>query len=87
MQVYGGTISIIIGSYSWSLADNTDNSLSTALSGDTYCSGCAVVVSDVAIINSIAVSNATGKLCPVFRMLQRWCSAHDCVGVLQWLPH
>ncbi len=84
MQVYGGTTSIMIGSYSWSF---TDIGQSTAQSGDTYCSGCAVNVSDVAIINSIAVSNATGKLCPVFRMLQRLCSAHHCVCVLQRLPH
>jgi len=84
VQVYGGTTSIMIGSYSSSFAVSGD---STARSGDTYCSGCAVNVSDVAIVNSIAVSNATGKLCPVFRILQRLCSAHDCVCVLRWLPH
>ena len=84
MQVYGGTTSIMIGSYSWSFKDIGQ---STARSGDTYCSGCAVNVSDVAIINSIAALNATGKLCPVFRLLQCLCSAHDCVCVLQWLPH
>jgi hypothetical protein len=55
VQVYGGTISIMIGSYSWSYA-NTDRSL--ANSGDTYCSSCAVDVSDVAIINSTAVSSS-----------------------------
>jgi len=84
VQVYGGTTSIMIGSYSWSLAGSGS---STAGSGDTYCSGCAVNVSDVAIIKSIAVSNTAGKLCPVFRLLQRLCSAHDCVCVMQWLPH
>jgi hypothetical protein len=83
VQVYGGTTSIMIGSYLWSLVET--GRFSTVRSGDTYCSGCAVNVSDVAIINSIAVSNATGKLCPVYRMLQRLCSAHDCVCVLQWL--
>ncbi len=78
VQVYGGTISIMIGSYSWSHADR----LSLAQSGDTYCSSCAVDVSDVAIINSTAVSNIFGKLYAAFRLLQRLCSAHDCVCVI-----
>jgi hypothetical protein len=55
-QVYGGTNSIYIGSYSWSFIGSGK---STARSGDTYCSGCAVSVSDVAIINSVAVSKTT----------------------------
>jgi len=84
VQVYGGTTSIMIGSYSWSLAGGSE---STAQSGDTYCSGCAVNVSDVAIINSIAVSNTAGKLRAAFYLLQRLCSAHDCVCAMQWLPH
>jgi len=78
VQVYGGTTSIMIGSYSWSALGR-----SSSTSGDTYCSGCAVHVSDVAIINSIAVSNTTGELCASFRLLQQLCSAHDCVFVLR----
>jgi hypothetical protein len=55
VQVYGGTISIMIGSYSWSYAE--DLGISFANSSNTYCSSCAVDVSDVAIINSTAVSS------------------------------
>jgi hypothetical protein len=51
-NVYGGTASIFIGSYSRS---------STAQSGDTFCSRCVVNVSDIGIINSIASSIATGS--------------------------
>jgi hypothetical protein len=80
VQVYGGTTSNIIGSYSTSVAGY---GFSNAQSGDTYCSGCAVNVSDVAFINSIAVSNASGKLCAAFSLLQHLCSAHDRVCVLQ----
>jgi hypothetical protein len=53
----------MIGSYSWSL--NIDNP-STAQSGDTHCSSCAVNVLGVAIINSVAVSKLIGKLPSVF---------------------
>lgn len=87
VQVYGGTASIMIGSYSWSY-DDDNYGYSMAKSGDTYCSSCTVDVSGVTIINSTAVSK--GKPCAAFRLLQRLCSvtsAHDCVGVLQWLPH
>ncbi len=58
VQAYGGTTSIMIGSYSWSVDSFNP---SAAQSGDTYCSSCAVDVSDVTIINSSAVSNTTGK--------------------------
>ena len=78
--MYGGTTSIMIGSYSWS-AD--DSGQSDANSGDTYCSGCAVNVSDVAITNSIAVSNTPGKLRAAFRLLQLLCSDNDCVCALR----
>ena len=54
--MYGGAISIMIGSYSWS---SSFSGTSTAQSDHTYCSGCSVNVSDVAITNSVAVSNAT----------------------------
>lgn len=53
----------MVGSYSWSLS--IDNP-STAQSVDTHCSGCAVHVSDVAIINSVAISKLIGKLPSAF---------------------
>ena len=62
MQVYGGAISIMIGSYSLSFSDSGG---STAQSGDTYCSGCTVNVSDVAITNSMAVSIPGTFVCSV----------------------
>ena len=66
--MYGGAISIMIGSYLWSFSISGQ---STAQSGDTYCSGCAVNVSDVTVTNSIAVSNGNGagKLCTAFHAL------------------
>jgi hypothetical protein len=82
-QVYGGTTSIFIGSYSKASVD-TGQSPSNAQSGDTHCSGCAVSVSDVAIINSFAIT--TGKcdtrftlrcyccsFCPKFMVLFVFC--------------
>ena len=61
--MYGGTTSIMIGSYSWSQA-NDELGQATVRSGETYFRGFAVNMSDVTIINSIAVSNTvyTGKL-------------------------
>ncbi len=53
----------MIGSYSWAMNWGGNSGGSLAQSGDTYCSGCAVNVSDVAIIKSVAVSNTHGKLC------------------------
>ena len=67
MQVYGGAISIMIGSYSWSY-DFSGQSI--ARSGDTNCSGCTVNVSDVAMSNSTAVSSATGNMLAAFYALQ-----------------
>ena len=60
--MYGGTTSIMIGSYSWSHANELGEA--TVRSGETYFRGFAVNMSDVTIINSIAVSNTvyTGKL-------------------------
>jgi hypothetical protein len=84
VQAYGGTTSIMIGSYSWSVDSFNP---SAAQSGDTYCSSCAVDVSDVTIINSSAVSNTTGKQSVKSRLLQFLRSAHDCFSLLQWLPH
>ena len=68
--MYGGAASIMIGSYSWSFSDvSQSKTASMARSGNTYCSGCAVSMSDVAVTNSIALSNGTGKLCAVFHTL------------------
>jgi len=58
LQVYGGTISIFIGSFSLSNINNLG--FSFAQSGDTFCNGCAVSVTDVKIINSFAISSTTG---------------------------
>ena len=63
--MYGGAISIMIGSYLWSFSISGQ---STAQSGDTYCSGCTVNVSDVAIANSTAVSS----MLAAFYALQCW---------------
>ncbi len=65
-QVYGGATSIMIGSYSWSFSGSPSKIASIARSGDSYCSGCVASMSDVAVTNSIAVSNGTGKLCAAF---------------------
>ena len=71
--MYGGATSIMIGSYSWSYNPSGQYSTAQSQSGDTYCSGCAMNVSNVTITNSIAVLNATvdfGKLCAEFDALQ-----------------
>ena len=81
MQVYGGAISIMIGSYSWSLSFA---GRSAAQSGDTYCSGCTVNVSDVAITNSVAVSNAPGELWAALHAFQCRRCVCDCACMLRW---
>jgi hypothetical protein len=60
----------MVGGYSWSVSTVAD--LSTAKSGDTYCSGCTLNVSDVTITNSVAVSNATGEVWAAWHALQHW---------------
>jgi hypothetical protein len=67
--VYGGAISIMIGAYSLSFSFFSSSS---AQSGDTYCSGCTMNVSDVAIANSVAASITTGKMLAAFYALQSW---------------
>ena len=76
-QVYGGTASVFIGSYSWSriLSATWYGQSSTAQSGHTSCIGCTISVFDVAIINSIAVSNTTGKCGTSFTLFLR--RVHD----------
>jgi hypothetical protein len=64
--VYGGAASIMIGSYSRSYSGSRS---ATAQSGDTYCIGCTVNVSDVTITNSEAVSGSS-KLWAAFHALQ-----------------
>ena len=80
MQVYGGAISIMIGSYSYSISYS-----STTQSGDTYCSGCTVNVSDVAITNSVA--NTTGKLWAALQVLKFRRCVCDCSCMLRWPLH
>jgi hypothetical protein len=63
--VYGGAISIMIGSYVWSKSVTAG---SIADSDGTYCSGCKVNVSDVAISNSVAVSNTSSELWAAMRV-------------------
>ena len=79
MQVYGGAISIMIGSYSWSISPSGQ---SNAQSVDTYCSGCTVNVSDVAITNSVA--NATGELWAALQVLKYRRCVCDCSCMLRW---
>jgi hypothetical protein len=82
--VYGGSISIMIGSYSWSFSSSGP---SAAVSGDAYCSGCTVNVSDVAITNSVALSNTTGKLRAALLALHCWRCVCNCTRVLRRLLH
>ncbi len=83
--MYGGTISIMIGSYSFSFT--LEGEWSNAQSGDTHCSGCTVNVSDVAITNSVAVSNTTGELWVALHALQCRRCVRGCAFVLRWLLH
>ncbi len=61
LQVYGGAISLIIGSYSWC---QLGQGLCIAQAVDTYCIDCAASLSEVVIFNSTARSNtwSTRKL-------------------------
>jgi hypothetical protein len=79
LQVYGGAISIMIGSYSWS---SNQVASSSAQSGDTYCSVCTVNVSDVVISNSVVVSKTTSKLWAAFHALQFLRCVCGCACVL-----
>ena len=67
--MYGGAISIMIGAYSLSFSYDYQ---STAQSGDTYCSGCTMNVSDVAIANSVAASITKGNMLAAIYALQSW---------------
>ena len=72
----------MIGSYSWSLSPSGP---SIAQSGDTYCSGCTVNVSDVAMSNSVAASNTKGGLWDALYALLCWRCVRGCTCVLRWL--
>jgi hypothetical protein len=64
LQVYGGAISLIIGSYSWC---QIGPGWCIAQAVDTYCIDCAASLSEVVIFNSTARSNtwSTQKIvCP-----------------------
>ena len=56
MQVYGGTISIMIGSFARSQIGFGN---ANASSGNTSCRDCAVSVLDVTILNSTAKSSTS----------------------------
>ena len=57
-QVYGGTISLMVGSYAWSQI-GIGNSNSEC--GQTFCDRCSVLVSQIFVAGSDAVSGATGN--------------------------
>ena len=59
VQAFGGAISVMIGPYVRSEIGTGD---STATSGDTECSNCRVIVTDISIRNSSALSQTTGEL-------------------------
>jgi hypothetical protein len=59
-QVYGGAISMMIGSYVYSLIGS---GISIATSGETLCIDCAVAVTGVSIINSATRSMTSGNVC------------------------
>ncbi len=67
----------MIGSYSWSSMVSKQYTAQSK-SGDTYCSGCAANVSDIAITDSIALSS---KLCVAVRAFQSWCCVRATVFV------
>ena len=58
-QVFGGAISVMIGPYLWS---HIGTGSYVATSGDTECSNCRVIVTDISIRNSSALSQTTGEL-------------------------
>jgi hypothetical protein len=72
----------MIGSYSWSYSVSGQ---STARSGDMYCSSCTVDVTDVAITDSVSVSNTTGELWAALHALCCLRCVSDCACVLRWL--
>ena len=66
LQVYGGAISLIIGSYSWC---QLGQGLCIAQAVDTYCIDCAASLSEVVIFNSTARSNTSSTQKPSVLLL------------------
>jgi hypothetical protein len=66
MQVYGGAISAMIGSYVWSQIGFGD---SNATAADTLCSNCGVAMSGVSITSSATRSITTGNVCCPFSVV------------------
>jgi hypothetical protein len=58
-QVYGGAVSVMIGAYTWS---SIGTGVSSALSANTICNRCSVLVSDTLITNSIALTSTSGAV-------------------------
>jgi hypothetical protein len=58
LQVYGGAVSMIIGSYSWSFVGVGSSSVQ---SGDTLCIQCSISMSGITIRNSHATTSTYGK--------------------------
>jgi hypothetical protein len=63
-QVYGGAISVTIGSYSMAQAGT---GASIASSGDTLCCNSSVSLESIYILNSTSQSSTSGK----FRLFQK----------------
>jgi hypothetical protein len=59
LQVYGGSVSVMIGAYAWS---SIGTGVSSALSAETICNRCSVLVSDTSIANSIALASTSGTV-------------------------
>jgi hypothetical protein len=59
LQVYGGAISVNIGSY---VKSKNGYGNSNGASGDTYCSDCTVTMSHVSIVDSVTRSNTSGRV-------------------------
>jgi len=57
-QVYGGAISVTIGSYSMAQAGT---GASIASSGDTLCRNSSVALENIHILNSTSQSSTSGK--------------------------
>jgi hypothetical protein len=71
VQVYGGAISAMIGSYVWSQIGFGSSNATVA---DTHCSDCGVAMSGISIINSATRSIASGNMfCPPSVVIVVYC--------------
>ena len=86
-QVYGGAISVTIGSYSMS---QTGTGASIATSGDTLCRNSSVALENIYILNSTSQSSTSGKFSLfqtvfIFRfLLSLWFDALAFASQLEW---